>query len=620
MSNFNPGKAQQTQSTQQQSYTAPQTEQKEQKGFLAGNAFFGQSSNNPTISAVVDLLRNWAAQNHEDKLEIIPLAGNYGLRISGFAIAYPWASANTGENIYITHYVLFEDTLTDRATTYQQEIENRQVQVIVTPDDWITPDFLNRLDTLTGQFVKNRNYGIRKIGFNIVPREVSRRENESQVYINILSQAGEGIAHYIEYVLGENARDKNTIKDIMNGRYLSLNIDTSGIPAFDMLNQPVRNDFSLTITAKETKSDTQGGLFDAAVIPLTQTSGFVDVTFYDLTDAERMNAQYGQQFDPSAQYRRFVATGVITDIQTLRGIWEMDSIVNAFMSLMALTENRQWAALFQRRYSNSSGARLRDVGALALEVDPASGMIDTASTQYDEMKHVTTMNMLFRPRFEFAIDLPRQSCYGFFRQLLRGAEVLNSPYYKAFIRGLHDYTNGHFPLSFDQPILSLDNRPVLTGHYTGQSAMGSSRNDLRDWQDYLTVLTQVGQSDINTVRDFDAALAGMDNRPLEERTTAVVNIIERMAGDVAITGKADRYNINTVFLETLAMACKAANLSIQTRSLGVMNNVSNNRRTGDQLTSHVFQGTGGVFSNGFSQQGFGTGGHGGGMVLGFGLK
>ena len=34
--------------------------------------------------------------------------------------------------------------------------------------------------------------------------------------ISLLQQAGEAFAQYIEYVLGETARQKNTIKDILN--------------------------------------------------------------------------------------------------------------------------------------------------------------------------------------------------------------------------------------------------------------------------------------------------------------------------------------------------------------------------------------------------------------------
>ena len=633
MSGFNPGSNnQQTQTqtttaeTQNTGFTGAPAGGQEQSfggGILAGSAFFGTSSNNPTITRVIDALRTWAKEQGENKLEIIPIDGSFGLRMSGIALAYPWESAAAGKGMYLTHYILFEETLPERGNTYQTELNNQNVQIVVTPDDWVTPEFLKKLEAVTAAHISRRSLEVRIVGYNIVPREISARPNETQIYVRLVQQAGESFAQYIEYVLGETARQKNTIKDILNNRTLSLNIDTSGIQTFNYMDQPVRNDFALTISAKEKNESSANGLFDTGVIPLTQTCGFIDITYYEQSETERMNAQFSQQYDPSAQYRRFAASAVITEIQSLRGIWEVDSIVNAFLSVVALTENRQWAALLQRRYSNSSGARLRDIGALALEVDPAGGMIDTQSTQYDEYRHMNTVNTFFRPRFDFAIDLPRQSAYGFFRQLLRGSVERGSNSYKAFVKALHEYTNTKFPLDFNLEILKLDNRPLLLGNYGGHNGgMGSVRHDIRDWQDYLTVLTQVGQTDINTVKDFDAALAGVSGKSLEERTNTVLNIMERMAGDIVLTGKGDRYLINPQFLETLVAACKAADLSIQTRTIGSMASAVSNRRSSDAMFGNGFNAGGNVTSvfNTNVASPFGGSNVGGGLNLSFGVK
>lgn len=629
MSGFNAGSNNQSTQAVNTNATSASTsntggqEQQFKGSILGGNAFFGNSSNNPTITRVIDALRTWTKEQGEQNLEIIPIDGAYGLRMSGIALAYPWESATAGKTIYLVQHVLFEETLTERSNTYQTELNNQNVQIVVTPDDWVTEDFLRRLESVTMSSAKRKSAEIRTVGYNIVPREVSARPNETQIYVRLVQQAGEAFAQYIEYVLGETARQKNTIKDILNGRTLSLNIDTSGIQMFNHMDQPVRNDWALSITAKEKNEGTANGLFDTGVIPLTQTTGYIDVTYYEQSESERMNAQFGAQYDPAAQYRRFTASAVITDIQSLRGIWEVDSIVNAFLSIVALTENRQWAALLQRRYSNSSGARLRDIGALALEVDPANGMIDTQSTQYDEYRHMNTINAFFRPRFDFAIELPRQSAFGFFRQLLRGSVDVNSQSYNAFVKALNEYTNGHFPLNFNLPILKLDNRPVLLGSYSGNNGgMGNVRHDIRDYEEYLTVLTQVGQTDINTVKDFDAALAGVNGKSLEERTNTVLNIIERMAGDVVLTGKGDRYQINPQFLEALVAACKAAGLGIQTRTIGSMASAVSNRRSADAMFGTGFNASGqvnSVFSTN-QQSPFGNSTVGGGLNLNFGVN
>lgn len=592
-------------------------------GILGGNSFFGSVSNNPTIVRVVDFIRNFLREVNEPNLEIIPIDGaSRGLRMSGIALAYPWASATKGHDLYLTYFLLFEETLAERGNLFNMEINQQQQQVLVTADDWVTADYLTRISEVTALSVKKQGAEITPVGFDIVNRQTSANPNETAVYGRLVSIAGEAFAHYIEYVLGEKAREKNTIKDIMAGRSLTMNLDTSGVQEFNLVDQPVRSDFVATISAKEAATGTANGIFDTGIIPLTATAGYIDVSYFEMSDAERINLQngLGQFGNVASQYQRFVATAVITEIKSLRNFWEIDSIVNAFLSVIGLTENNQWAALFQRRYSNSSGARLRDVGYLPLEVDPSAGVIDTSSTAYDELQHMKTMSTLFRPRFDFAIELPRKSCYGFFRQLIRGSTEVGSASYRAFIKGLHEYTNGFFPAEYSQPIFTLDKRPVLMGNYLGRGAHGNTRHDVRDYEDYLTVLTQVGQTDINTVKDFDAALAGLNGKSLEERTTTMFNIIERMAGEVTLTGKGDRYNITGDFMQTLLTACKSANLNIQTRTVGAMYTGSTGRRTSDSLGA-AFQMSGqNVFSQGGSGLGGNSDGLGGGLNLTFGLK
>lgn len=633
MSGFDAGNNTNTQTQTNQSTTnttaqtpAGGTTNPPRGGILGGSSFFGNLTNNPTITRVTDIMRKWLGEVGESNLEIVPIDGaSRGLRMSGIALSYPWQSATKGKALNLTFFILFEETLPERGNTHVMDIGGQQQQVVVTADDWVTLDYLGKLAEVTRLGLKDPNAEICTVGFDIVNRQTSANPNETAVYARIVHLAGEAFAHYIEYMLGEKARDKNTIKEILQGRSLSLNIDTSGIQAFDYQDQPVRNDWTMTMTAKERQATDvpAAGLFDASMIPLTSTSGFVDVTYYEMTDAERLNMQYGQgQFGNAPnQFQRFSATAVITDIQSLRGLWEVDSIVNAFLSTVALTEGNQWAALFQRRFSNSSGARLRDVGYLALEVDRDNGVVDTSSTSYDEYQHMRTMNTLFRPRFDFAIELPRKSVYGFFRQLLRGSLDVGSESYNAFIKALNEYTNGEFPLNFNQVIFQLDNRPVLLGNYPGRGNMGATRHDVRDYEDYLTVLTQVGQTDLSTVKEFDAALAGVDGKTLEARTNTVLNIIERMAGEVTLTGKADRFNINPVFMETLVAATKRAGLSIQTRTVGTMATGVSNRRTENAFGTAFAMGNGqNVFSTGFGTGTGGAGGLGGGITLGFGVN
>jgi len=626
MSGFNPGNNDTKQNQPKADFTSTSTDAVQPTArsgsILGGSSFFGNISNNPTIIRAVDIMRNWLAEVGEKNLEVVPIDGaTYGLRMSGIALTYPWQSATKNAQLYLTQFILFEETLPERGKTQVVDVGGQQQQLVVTADDWVTGEFLGRLAEVVKINVKNPSAEITTVGFDIVNRQITANVNETAIYSRMVQMAGESFAHYIEYGLGEKAREKNSLKEILSQRFLSLNIDTSGMPEFDYQDQPVRNDFTMTVSAKENRNtDPNAGLFDTGVIPMTSTSGYIDVAYFDMTEAERMNYQYGQQFGTNpAQFQRFTATAVITDIQSLRGIWDIDSIVNALLSVVALTQDNQWAALLQRRFSNSSGARLRDVGYLALEVDPEHKVIDTGSTAYDEYTHMRTINTLFRSKFDFAIDLPRKSVYGYFRQLLRGSVDANSPSYRALIKALNEYTNGYFPLNFNQEILGLEKRPVLLGSYA-HGAHGASRHDLRDYQDYLTVLTQIGTTDINTVKEFDSALAGDDGRDLSVRTNTVLNVIERIAGEVNLTGKGDRYLFNPVFMQTLVSACKQAGVNIQTRTLGAMNTSSSNRRTTEMFSGSFSMQGQNIFNSGHNVSGIQSSSLGGGIDLGFGMK
>ena len=135
------------------------------------------------------------------------------------------------------------------------------------------------------------------------------------------------------------------------------------------------------------------------------------------------------------------------------------------------------------------------------------------------------------------------------------------------------------------------------------------------------ILQAVGP--IKTVKDFDAALAGVNGKSLEERTNTVLNIVERMAGDVTLTGKGDRFNINPRFLEVLMASCKAAGLMVQQRTIGSMGNIASNRRSADSMFGAGFNAGnagGSVFNSNSGNSPFGGTGLGGGVNLNFGIN
>lgn len=627
MSGFNPGNSNNGNNSGNSNSAQPQqnndpitTPPSGSSNLLRGTAFFSVDSASPTSLVAKEIVKLGNFNSVDSPIEVLDLPAAVGLRMGTVAICYKYRSAKHGKNLYVVDLIFLEDTLASsvRNPLKTDPITNQQYNLVVTPDDFITTDFLNSAATAVRARVTEQNYEVIIAGFRILNKNI-QPEALPQILAGLTRQAGESIAQYIEFTLQEEVRQRDSIAEIIQGRTLAIDYDTSGQQVFNSRNQPVRADFTATISATVGSANTD--FFDSNTTPLTTTAGYLDVTYYKLSDQEvfqaRMTGIQGQE-----QAQRFEATAVITDIQSRRDIFDVDSIVNAILSMARLSENRQWVMLLRKTNSNSSAARMRDVGYLALEVDPANGVFDTNSADFTDQSFFTLMNALFRNNLGVAIELPRVSEYGLFRQLIRSSVDRGSNGYRAFVKAIHDYTNGHFPIDYNGDIVSIDNRPVLLGSYSSGSGVGgSTRHDIRDYQDYLTAITQLGRSDMAMVQDYDTLTAGLNGESLDYRTSKAYQFVSRIGGEVTLTGKADRYNFNNQFINDLVVACGKANLNIQLQgSLGVMNQVATNRRSGSGLAGQAQLNVGGIFSSSNNNVGGGTGfGQAGGTSLNFGL-
>lgn len=107
------------------------------------------------------------------------------------------------------------------------------------------------MKTTIANRAKNRGREVKAIGFKIINRLTSARPDETNAYISIASEAGEAMANYIEYGLNEKARVKATVKSLIQNRTLNMSIDTSGVQDGIRQGQPICNDLTLTVVARE---------------------------------------------------------------------------------------------------------------------------------------------------------------------------------------------------------------------------------------------------------------------------------------------------------------------------------------------------------------------------------
>lgn len=548
---------------------------------LYGQGFFGGTVTNAAIDGAVKTVQEIIKGRALENVFVIPLTAS-GLRLSGYAVAMNYASVTKGLQYTLLAYVMFEDTMHQRTRIETQTIDGKQTRKLTTPDDLMTGAFLTKLDALV------RNSGkvpaastFSKVGYFIVPTALSQPgpdgtyTNGNKWHINAFGAIGEMFAQTVQYVFGELIRDPLTIKNIYGNRRLSMDLDTSGTPMFDLNGLPVRNDFSMVVNARDVDAD--GKSDESSIVPLTRSTGYIETIYTPLSDTDRINNAVPGG-DPRTQTRRWTPVIVLTDIASQRGVVDIDSFVNGVLSQAALAEKDEWRALFLRRFSNSTGARLRDVGTLPLEL--GSAVFDTKATTYTDTTHFQFLDRLFmrdhlgNSKIQFALDVPNHAWLGAFGLIIRQVADNDPVARTAFLRALNQYT-GTFPLDYGKQIFVMADRPVVYGTYTASVIGGSQKADVRDWMDYLTMLTQIGATDIERVKKFDATLNATGNR--EERTVELLQFIESVAGGIDISGKGNRYYINPAFINDLQAACLAAKLNISHRSINSMGGVTDTR-------------------------------------------
>lgn len=571
---------------------------------IHGRTFFGDLNRSKVVSEVTETMKEIIAATQQDfNLEIIGIEqGTTNTPMSAIAIAMPWTSKTLGKDIYLAYTIYVEETLKYPTGLTQVDSNNTNQQKLTTTEDYIdTTIVIPTIKASIATSVKRKGLEVIYVGHDILPRNLSAQglsENKSW-FAEKLAVAGETFAQFIEYFIGDFAREHSQISDFKNSGSVVLHTDTSGHQQFDEVRNPIRCDIVQQLSLRRTieKQGIGGEIVRSNEdIPMVTTTSYVDFIPFN-NESTNFYQRSSKMFAP---------TLVITSIRTQYGVLDIDAIVNSLVASTSMYDQHAWMEMVMRQNMNSSAARMRDVGVLARDVAielnvPNPTKVDTMSAEYTPQRHAHLLNTACLDDLAFAIELPRTSNLGLFRDIIRRSIDTSSLEYKALIKAIHHYTNGHFNINYNKPIFDISKRPVIYGSY--QSSTGV--HDLRDFQDYLTFSTQVGESDYGTVKEFAMKMFG-ENLSLDERTTWLYNRLNAMLGNINVTTKGDRYDINPEFMADLRAACNEAGLRISERVSGFANLGANGLHTQpNAFSGNKFNGGAGVF-NRYSHNGGGT--------------
>lgn len=584
-----------------------------------GKSFFNNLNRSKVMKEISDVINEiMVGSGHNLNHDIIMIdASQLNVPMSAIVITVPWTSAAQGKNFTLAYPLLLEETLKFPVGLNVVEGGTFNQQKLTTIDDYIDYNVtIESIKTVVADSNKTSNTTITIVGCDVLPRYITAGTiaDHKEWFAEKIYQIGETCAQIIEYFYGDHAREHATIKDFIalsTDVKFALNTDTSGMQMFDEKKNPVRCDIVQNLSLRRgVKRMTDGGVETntTETIPLSSTYAYIDFVPF--------NADMGNMFGRST--KMFAPTYVITGIRSQYGVMDIDTLANSLVCATAMHENNAWMEYLMRQNMNSSAARIRDVGvlprdiAIELQLDNPT-VIDTQSPTYNYQKHVQVLNNACLDNLTFAIELPRLSNLGSFRDIIRNAINVKTPEYQALVNALNKYTNGHFPLDYNKPMFAINGRPVLYGSY--QTTSGT--HDLRDYQDYLTFSTQLGDSDPALVREFKYKMYGT-NMSYDDATTWLYNRLTSILGTINVTCKGDRYDINPEFMADVVTACKLAGMVVSERTSGNNFNANYVKQFGNTFQSNRFGVTESLFQRGGSNIG-GVSNNYGGVGLRLGL-
>lgn len=590
--------AQQPQQAQQAATGAPQqpSPAAQSTGLFGarGRPFLGAAHQSEALQKTVAVTTEWMKANNATDVGVIAVDGQANdLLMGAVAIALPYTDT-TGKKWLVTTTLMIEATMAPGADLNRDmSYASRNYVITAMPSDAFTPHYIKKVSTN----VKARyaaDYTFLHAGHILVPRETSYENLE--VLHNLIQSASEAIANAIEFTCNELVRDMPTITELVSGRTLTSKLDFNPATHVGLNGLPVRSEMAATLSTRS-QGENLDVLNNGNNQPILTVHGFVDVLYTDMDAVEQQAAA----MNPQLAFRRFVGQYVISDVVAPNGAYGQETLFQSVFTAMQFGENSNWWMGFSNAHGGNRG---RDIGCLPLELTGPEGLqqpaIDTRAANFDDTAFYRYMQAMFKPGLMIAMDIEDAGHLAWLSAILRNAQP-GTKEHRMLVGAAHRFTNKEFPLDFNAPFTRNEGRRTLLGYYPDQNG---TRKDIRCYDDYLTMLTKFGATDIGLVRMFDQTTVASASQPEDVRIADRKVIVERGVGtDVRYVGKAERHVFTEQFLSVYAAACTRAGLRIQPSNTITINHSGPVRRGGGAYNGQLHQGGAQFFNQGTTANG-----------------
>lgn len=243
------------------------------------------------------------------------------------------------------------------------------------------------------------------------------------------------------------------------GSVQSLKIESNSQPLFDITGMPIRRDFTMTFSDRNTARQQQSASDRRSLHDVNgQETVWAQMScFFDLTYSPVPTQLYGTTMDPYAQTRVFVPRAIVTDIDH-KQLATVASTMLMLATTTALAQPQVWFGLMYQRAKNYSmhldgkgkdKFDPTDLGVLntiarAVGINGEYPPYDLKSNDVSPEEFVKFVEKIMVPQMHIAIDVPHAGPKSFFQGIISSAANNDIEALQALVGHLDKLTGGMF--------------------------------------------------------------------------------------------------------------------------------------------------------------------------------
>lgn len=569
----------------------PQQQASVGRGFARQGTYMASAGGNAILQALATHVRNMIStdpNNPPIDVAVIDAEQNQ-LHCGALVLSELRTTAN--EKVAVVYTVMVEPTVrTSQAMTQEVVYNGKPFNMPLVLTDAFNHTYWDRVQVhMAARHQLPSTADVVSAGIGFITKEMyeawNRNPDQDQIVNNVFFAAAEGIGSIGDAVSGVQKRANTALIEVANGGQTRLQREFGNRSVIGTTGLPTISDVSLSIDIIPPKQQGRANIdvMNNGGSQLVTTRGYLETV---VVAQDNRNTFFRTRRNTRDVEPPCMANFVISDIVNPTGQITIETVAMGLFAALGITVNYAWAEMLLPKYGAEN---TRDIGMLMVEFgelfDEPNEPIDTQSTKFDERVGREYIDMMYRPEVVISIDFPEAGGISWVGDIFREAAESPDPavrqrYRSMLARTISDFTGGHFDPNYQGDFTIDADRRILIGYDTDSHG---NPVDPRSKNDYLALLTLMGNSDLQLVRDWDLHTRPTSTTgiPPEVRLTVTDTISKRVFSSSAryVTG-VRRHLIDPNFLQLFAVACNNAGLT-PTPSNQTNSYASINRAAGD---------------------------------------